>query len=98
MSQNKWTTTVDGFIQAVENDEYAELELSTGDILITDTEFDGTYNPVVIPAERAPSLDRDTVECEIMSAISEALDVSVEDIEWDERNNCFVPYMDRPTN
>lgn len=38
---------IKSFIQAIRNDEYAELEISDGVYLITDTEFDGTFFPYI---------------------------------------------------
>lgn len=36
------------FIEAVENDEYAEYEIGDGFVLITDWEGDGSFNPYVV--------------------------------------------------
>jgi len=39
------------FVDAVQNDEYAEYELEDGIVLITDWEGDGMFNPwVVVPS------------------------------------------------
>lgn len=96
MQQNKWQVDADGFTQAVANDEYAELVLETGDVLITDWEGDGVFNPYVETTENNHSIDRDTKEAQIMRAIAKQLDCRVDTIEYDKRNDVFVPYMDRP--
>lgn len=96
MQQTKWQTDVRGFIQAVENDEYAELVLETGDVLITDWEGDGVFNPYVVPDGNHDDIDRDTREAQIMREIGNKLDVRVHAIEYDKRNEVFVPHTDRP--
>lgn len=46
MSENKWQTDQEGFVEAARNDEYAEMELDDHFTLITDTE---TYDPTFLP-------------------------------------------------
>lgn len=86
----------ENFIEAVREDEYAELELSTGDVLITDWEGDGTFNPyVVISGARSDKLPSDILR-EVGDAIAEELDVRVDEVVYDHNNDVLVPYMDRP--
>ncbi len=94
MCDNKHTTTKDQFTDAVTNDEYAEYELQNGDILITDWEGDGTYHPYVVPTE-SPHNDDDAAAT-VAQSIATAFDVRVNTVEWDNNNEVYVPYMDRP--
>lgn len=95
---NRWLTHVDGFIKAVENDEYAELELPNGDTLITDTEGDGVFNPYVeLTGEHGDDHPTDILD-DVTDAIGRKLDVTVHSVEMDNNNGVVVPYMDRPTN
>jgi hypothetical protein len=89
-------TDREAFIGAVKADEYAELELSTGDTLITDHEFDGAYNPYVEPTGDHGDAHPTDILAAISGAIEEATGAYVEDIEYDPANDVFVPYMDRP--
>lgn len=101
MSTNKWQTDTEGFIEAVENDEYAELPLETGDVLITDWEGNGIFHPYVEPSSH-PDIDREQKhheerEIEVAEAIEDMFDgVRVEHIEYDEGNQVYYPTMTRP--
>lgn len=82
------------FIEAVRYDEYCELELPTGDVLITDWEGDGTFNPHVQPKDEDA-----TRAAEIGEAISETLEVEVETVEVDAAKGVspiYYPFMERP--
>jgi len=98
----KWDMEPEQFIAAVENDEYGQITLETGDTLMTDWGGDGTFNPYVEPnpypdVERREK-HREEREIEVAEAIEEIFDVRVRTIEWDNTNNVFVPYMDKPTD
>jgi len=95
MNNNTWKTDADGFVQAVKKDEYAELVLPTGDVLVTDWESDGTYFPYVVPTQKSP--DQDQQEAEIMAAIYDKLGCRVNAIEYSPKNEIYVPYMERPS-
>lgn len=84
------------FVAAVEQDTYAELQLSSGDWLITDWEGDGVFSPYVVPELDAPRT-REYAENVVADAIADALSIQVRAIEYDSKNSMFVPYMDRPT-
>lgn len=79
--------TKEEFIQAVEDDEYGEFELGTGDLLITDWEGDGFFNPYVIPTSSAE--DDDAASASISSSIESDLEIKVYGIEWDESNEVY---------
>jgi hypothetical protein len=66
-----YKSTKEEFIHAVHSDSYAEYKLSTGDILITDWESDGSYNPHVIERDQDDSEDRAD---DIASAIQSEFD------------------------
>lgn len=87
---------VENFIAAVQEDEYAELELSTGDILITDWEGDGVFNPYVVEGGQHGDKHPTDILDDIMTAIEDKLGVTVYDIEYAPENNAFYPTMDRP--
>lgn len=94
----EWDMEPEGFIKAVENDEYGQITLETGDTLITDWEGDGTFHPYVQPhADHGENHPTDILD-DVASAIEETFDVTVQSIEWDNTNDVFVPYMDRPTD
>jgi hypothetical protein len=93
MHENKWTTDVEGFVKAAEQDEYAELPLETGDILITDCEMDGTFIPFVSPKPRSTDFDNDDVKDEIAMAIESKLDIEVTTLEWSEANGVYYPVV-----
>ena len=95
MQQTKWQTDKDGFIEAIENDEYAELVLPNGDTLITDWEGDGVFFPYVVPTSEQTYEYQDEREAEILTGIYDLLGVTGE-IEYDENNEVFVPYIDSP--
>jgi hypothetical protein len=85
--------TKEEFIEAIEADEYAEYELSTGDVLITDYEGDGLFHPYVVPKN-----DNEGCGDEIADAISEEFDVRVFNIEATGGNETiFYPVMKVPT-
>lgn len=89
------------FVDAVETDEYAELELPTGDVLISDWQGDNTFLPYVekLSTHFAPALDstdRSVIADEIGEAIQQELGVAVFHIGWDEGNEVFYPDMERP--
>lgn len=86
----------DNFIEAVREDEYAELELSTGDVLITDWEGDGTFNPYVVMSGDHGDKHPTDILREVGDAIAQELDVFVDTVEYDDANDVLVPYMDRP--
>lgn len=79
--------TKEEFIQAAKDDEYGEFELGTGDILITDWEGNGLFNPYVIPT--SSDKDDDTASADISSSIKDELDINVHGIEWDEGNEVY---------
>lgn len=90
------------FITGVEQDEYAELRLRTGDTLITDWEGDETFNPYIIPRDGTDEVpDRGGERSEtVAEAIEAALHVRVDEIEWARgmgKNIIGHVYMDRPT-
>lgn len=92
------TDEVENFIEAVREDEYAELELSTGDTLITDWQGDGFFLPYVEPGflpEELPEDKLDSVADEIAYEIEQELDAPVHRIEWSNSNQCFYPDMDK---
>lgn len=68
------------FIEAAANDEYGEYTLNTGDVLITDWEGDGVFDPFVIP----DTSDNDSreVEDELAEAIQNEFDIEVRNVEW----------------
>jgi hypothetical protein len=74
------TETKEEFLEAVENDELAEFELPTGDILVTDWEGDGHFDPYILPKSSAPG---DEIVAEILEeAIRDVFDFDVEHVEW----------------
>lgn len=79
--------TKEQFQEALYNDDYAEYQLDTGDILVTDWEGDGYIFPSVIPEESEHNSD------EAMALIKEELqdlfDFSVRTIEWDNNNEVY---------
>lgn len=93
MHENKWTTDVEGFVKAAEQDEYAELPLETGDILITDWEMDGTFMPYISPNFHRIDFDNDDVKDEIAMAIESKLDIEVTALEWSEGNGVYYPVV-----
>lgn len=95
MAENKWQTDSDGFVRAARDDEYAELKLPNGDVLITDWEGDGVFNPYVVPHDDGGRDDER--EEQIAEQIEAQFDgVRVEFIEWDDNHELYVPYMERP--
>jgi len=91
-----WERDPDGFAEAVEADEYAELRLSTGDTLITDHESDGTFNPYVeMTGDHGDAHPTDILDS-VASAIEDATGAHVHAIEYDTNNDVLVPDMDRP--
>jgi len=92
---------VEAFIEAVANDEYAELELErelcAGCTLITDWEGDGTFHPYIY---RHSDSTVDPTDGEVQSAltneIKDRLDVRVETAEWSPLNTAWFLDMDRP--
>ena len=98
MQETKWQTDKDGFIEAIENDEYAELVLPNGDTLITDTEFDGTFNPYVELTNDHGDKHPTDIMAEIESAIYDVFEIYVT-TEMDNNNGVVVPHFrKRPTN
>jgi len=96
MPTNTWTTDPETFTEAVRDDDYAELELSTGDVLITDWEGDGTFHPyVVMTGDHGTAHPTDILD-DVAQAIQDALDVTVYAIEYDANNDVLVPTMERP--
>lgn len=89
-------TEVYDFVEAVEYDEYAELELSTGDILITDWEGDHTFHPYVEPMGDHGDKHPTDILDDIAVAIGDALGVAVHHIEYDSGGDIFYPTMDAP--
>lgn len=87
---------IHNFVCAVEEDEYAELELSTGDVLITDWESDDTFLPYVEPMGTHADKHPTDILCDISEAIEDALPVTVYHVEWDNNNSVYYPEMDRP--
>jgi hypothetical protein len=86
----------DQFVEAVTNDEYAELELSTGDVLITDWEGDGSFNPyIVMSSDHGDKHPTDILQA-VNDALTEVFDVIIYEIEYDACNDKLVPYMERP--
>jgi hypothetical protein len=85
----------ENFIQAVEDDEYAEYELSCGAVLITDWEGDGVFNPYVVIYD----IDDDVTDLDrvIGDQIAEAFNVRVTHIETDYDGDVCYPLMERPT-
>ena len=84
------------YVAAVAEDEYGELELPTGDYLITDWEGDDTFLPYVEPTDDHRENPTDEVGDEIAEAIQDELGTVVHRIEWDGGNEVFYPDMDRP--
>lgn len=97
---NAMTDEKEEFIEAVENDEYAEITLSTGDTLVTDWEGDGVFNPYAVP-DQNPSLEKknkhyEEREVDVAEAIEEAFDVYVDEVEYDPNADLFYIFMDKP--
>ena len=86
---------IENFKDAVREDEYAELTLPNGDTLITDWESDGVFFPYVVPTSEQTYEYQDEREAEILTGIYDLLGVTGE-IEYDENNEVFVPYIDSP--
>jgi len=80
------------FRKAVESDEYAELELPKGDVLITDYEGDMAFYPYVMPKDK----DCGDRSDEIANQIINKLSVRVDRVEYSDNNNCYFPVMERP--
>lgn len=93
-------TDKENFIEAVWDDEYAELELGDGVVLITDWEGDGSFLPYAVTHDTDEALESEEYlrerEMQIGDLIAEELGVRVDEVEYDENNNVFVPYMERP--
>ena len=98
MQETKWQTDKDGFIEAIENDEYAELVLPNGDTLITDWEGDGVFNPYVELTNDHGDKHPTDIMAEIESAIYDVFEIYVT-TEMDNNNGVVVPHFrKRPTN
>lgn len=78
------------FIQAIEEDEYAEYRLATEDVLVTDWEGDGTFNPHVVPSYER--VDRAEV---IAEQIEYEFDMIVREINWDENQSIYHVRVNR---
>lgn len=87
---------VQSFIQAVQDDEYAELTLPTGDVLITDWEGDGVFNPYVVEGGEHGNKHPTDILDDIADAVAEKLGVAVNHVEYSPNNNAFYVKMDRP--
>lgn len=93
--ETPWATDVEGFKRAVRDDEYAEYVLETGDTLITDTEFDGSFLPYVcLTGDHGNAAPEDVLDA-VFEALQNAFDCAVYGMEYDENNNgVLVPYFD----
>lgn len=81
MTENDPTTDqLADFVLAVACDEYADIELSTGDHLITDWEGDGVFNPYVVTDETPDNPDE--YGDRIADAAQDALGVPVRIFEY----------------
>jgi hypothetical protein len=85
----------ENFIQAVEDDEYAEYELSCGAVLITDWEGDGLFNPYVVTYDIDDGVTN--VSQRIVDEITEAFSVDVRAIDGVSGEDLYYPVMNRPT-
>ena len=74
------------FVDAVQNDEYAEYELEDGFVLITDWEGDGMFNPWVVVPETFENEDG-----ALMNLIEEETDhfMSFDELEFVEQEDDF---------
>lgn len=88
-------TDKENFIQAVEDDEYAEYELQCGAVLITDWEGDGFFNPYVVTYDIND--DVTNTEQRIVDEITEAFNVRVRAVDDVSGEPLYYPIMDRPT-
>ena len=96
MSNTTWLTDKDGFVEAIRTDTYAEYELPNGSVLITDTEFDGTFNPYVIPqTDSITSMKRNRDK--IAADIEKAFGCFVKHMEIDDHSDlpCYYPIIDK---
>ena len=78
----------ENFKKAIEEDEYAEFELGDGYVLITDHEFDGTFNPYIHPPEDD---DGENIQ-KVDDMLCEADIFEVTGMEWDDANEVYRPY------
>lgn len=81
------------WIQAARNDGYAEYELETGDILVTDWEGNNKFAPYVVPVESEE--DSRDVEAEIQNAIIKELGFKPNIVEWG-YNGTYVIHSSKP--
>jgi hypothetical protein len=90
-------TDAENFASAVENDEYAELELETGDVLVTDWEGNGVFNPYVVVRDGGVT-DVEAAKDQIAAAIQDRLGVRVSHLHYAEGANpaLFLVQMRRP--
>lgn len=79
-------TDKSGFVQAVENDEYAEFVLAPGLFLITDWEGDGTFLPYVVDMN-----DRTKREVDDLLA-DNAPFLRCDGVEYDRGNDTYYPF------
>jgi len=88
-------TEKENFIQAVEDDEYAEYELPCGAVLVTDWEGDGLFNPYVLTHD----LNDDVTDVcgTVGDELAEAFNVRVRTVEDVGGDDIVYPIMDRPT-
>jgi hypothetical protein len=85
----------ENFIQAVEDDKYAEYELPCGAVLITDWEGDGVFNPYVVTYDITD--DVTNTEQKIADELTEAFSVDVRAIDGVSGEDLYYPVMNRPT-
>lgn len=81
------------FYDAIDEDEYAEYELSTGDVLITDWEGNSAFNPYVVPVESDENSD--SAADDIHEAIQRELDIKVRHVEW-RGDEAYAVHADKP--